>query len=216
MFSHTCGSYKADSLHIRMGQKLLGFLSGTGDNIKHTIRKSCLLPKLCAAQRGQRCFGSRFDDNGIAGSDTDRRHPAHGNHTREIKGSDSRKYAQRLPVADGVISLGGIHHGFSHHERRRSAGQFHRFLHLGNITGRLLPVLSVLSRTALCQLIPMLIQQIPEFVEYLYSFHHRGITPGRKCLFRAFYGICHFLCGTAWYFCLHLTGTWIIHWRVFA
>ena len=94
VLSNRRGAHEADRLHARViQQRVHRFLVAIHD-VQHAIGQARLLQQPRQHQGGRRVAFGRFQDEGIAAGNGDRKHP-HRHHAREVERRDAGDHAQR-------------------------------------------------------------------------------------------------------------------------
>ena len=205
MQSRLSGTYKRNAFDCRMLQKEIRLLMVAGNQVDHACGKPGFLQKLRHAHAGHGGNGGGFQNQCVPGCNTHRHHPAHRDHSREIKRRNAGEYAHRFTVKRSVEPGGSVHQGFPHHDCRRPAGHLHRFLDLQNIAARFIPIFAVFMTDKIRQFVHMPIQQVAEAVKYLHPFEHGRLRPCRERLFRSGHRLLHFFPSAAGNFCQHFS-----------
>ena len=145
--------------------------------VEHSVGETSFLRKLRDADRGERDFFARFEDEGVAAGDGHGPHPER-DHGGEVEGRDAGDDAEGL--ADG-IAVDAARHVFerlAHKERRGTAGELDVFQSAADVAPRFGEGFAVFAGDALGQLLEMFLEQDLELHEDAGALDGRGFHPG--------------------------------------
>ena len=183
MQAHLRGADKGNAPDVGMSQQDLRLMAGAGHDVEHAVGDTGLPVKRRELHAGHGRGGGGLQDEGIAADDGKGRHPAHGDHGREIPGRNSGKHADGFPVEGGVIAPGGIHQAFAHQQAGRRAGKLGHLQSLRHVTGSLAPTLSVFGSDHPGQFFLIPLNEAPQLHHNTGAGTNGGILPGGEgCL----------------------------------
>ena len=200
---------KVTPLIVGVLEEDLGFVAAGRDDVEHAGGQPGLVPQLGDAQRALRREAGRLQHQRVAGDDADRRHPALRNHRREVPRRDAGEDADRLVVANGVVARRNVGERIALHDVRRAAGELDHLDDLEDVALRLVPLLAVLLRAEIGQLVEMAVEQGLHPEQHLDPLADRRVAPGGKGLGRSLDGLLDLVGGALRRERDHRAGRWI-------
>ena len=101
------------------------------------------------------------------------------NHGWEIPWGNTGKNAQGLIVPSSIIPSGYVHNRFAFHDVRRTAGEFHHFIHFEDVPHSLVPFFSVFLRAQIGQFLQIFVYQGLHSKKHLRTLGDSRIGPFR-------------------------------------
>ena len=180
VLAHAGGAHEGHATHPRIGEEEFGFVTAAGDQVDHALGQAGFVEKLeqTDARGGDHAGG--LEDQGVAGDDAQRQHPAEGDHGREVEGGDAGEDAQRLAVAHGVVAGGHVHEGLALGEHGSGHAHFAALDDLDDLAPGFVQVLAQLAGAHVGKFILVLLEEGLPVEQHLGALLDGKIGPGLR------------------------------------